>query len=916
MDRETTTLGSTFSERPPVGTATGLLPKILAVLAQVLFVLLGTGSCSSKLPETNHFGCPCVEGWTCIEQACYQDCPLGTECAGAEVCDASLNVCMPPPDFGSDIGGRGDALGNTAQTYFGMGPGGSCADSLDCRIGLMCVDQECTSTRDLEEGALCTISNDCGQGLVCALDVEDLPAPRRCVPEGDGTQGDICSSAADCLKGYYCHHISFTGTCQPEGDGEVGVECDDSTGCLGGLHCTVDGRCGIVGNQVPLFAGQDCESSSEIGGVPRVLFEVPRGGQPLKDFYRLPFPNDIRVKKGHLDLSGHPTPGPGLVGFDIAARTISFMEADLGGYGTNPVVYFRFSERPDLGSINTGSEANIVLVDITDQLESGYGKKISVSWVASTGRGLYICQNYLAIYAPWARPLKDSHTYVAMVLNTVVTDSDDGGAAAFGQDSDFAAMLGDSAPTDPDLEAAWTEYALLRDFLSSTQAGELGITKSGLAGAALFTTDDPTAPMVSLAKDTPTAQIMEAVLCDGEHVSPCDDGLIGEEHIRGCMDPDPDFHEVQGIVKLPRFQAGEKPYLEIVDGGALEWDALNRPVVQGFEDVCFSATIPKGQAPEGGWPVLLYAHGTGGNYRSHISRGVADELADMTVWNSQTSAYDRSTAMAVLGWDQVLHGPRGGPVPLNPQALVFNYRNPGGLLGNFYQASAEVMSIVGLLSDAEAGLVSVGGVDTGIDPEQIHFMGHSQGGTIGPLATPYLDMVRSLVLSGTGGGMVEALLRRTSPVDVRNGVVLALQDENVGRTHPVVALLQHYVDSIDPINYAGLLFYTPVEGHKVATFQSIGLHDLDAPAKTTKALAQAMRAMLAKAPSLSEDEYEIVSGVQEVELPYSGSFGIAIEYGTPPEDGHMAIFENADGVRHYVNFLGTACLDAKPTLVE
>lgn len=805
------------------------------------------------------------------------------------------------------------------QTLLGSGPGEPCQSDSECRLGLKCQESVCTVVGAGAVGDFCVLSDDCGDGLVCSMDTDHLDMPKTCMPEGDGEQWNICTTAKDCRKGYFCQLISFTGTCQPGGNGEVGADCADTGDCVAGLYCGIDGRCGIMGNQLPVYGGQKCESSAEIGGDSRVLFEVPRNGQPLKDFYRLPFPNDIRIVDGKLDLSGHPTPGSGVVGYDIAARVIKAMEDDLSGFGTNPVVFFRFNQRPNLKSIKTGKEPNVIMLDITDPMESGYGKKMSISWVASTGRGLYICHNFLAVYVPWARPLKGNHTYAVIILDSVMTDPQEGEAVPFGLDADFQTVIGDSIPEDTDLKAAWEAYTPLRHFLSTTQAGNLGISKADIRAGTVFTTYDPTGRMAKFKEEMDTIalpEIVDAVLCDGLAVSPCDDGLVGEAHKRGCKDPDPDFHEIQGLVKLPTFQTGDKPFIEPADGGGVEWDALGRPIVQGFEEVCFAMTIPSGTAPEGGWPMVLYGHGTGGNYRSHIDEGVANTLAKLKVWNVDSEEFDRDCPMAVLGWDQVLHGPRIGPAPLDPDALVFNFRNPRAALGNFYQGASEAMVLARLLAAWNESAPDLAGVDSTSNPEAVQFLGHSQGGISGPLAMPFVEAVKSMVISGTGGGLVESILRKSSPVDVKDGVIVALQDENVGRTHPVLALLQNYYDPVDPINYASMLFYTPYAGHKVVTFHPLGLTDLHTPPKTMKALSQAMRAMLAPSPSLTEDEFEGFDGVQQVELPYTVSGGITVEYGSPPDDGHFVIFQNEDARRHYTNFLGTAVLDDKPVVVE
>ncbi len=837
-----------------------------------------------------------------------------------------LGACSGFFDTGNTVGpgSSADAFvgGDVFQTLFGNGPGEACGFDGECRIGLKCVEDLCTVVGEGDENSLCILSDDCADGLVCSFDTEHLDQPKTCVPQGDGEQWDTCTTDKDCQKGFFCQLLSFTGTCQASGSGDVGIECEDTGDCVAGLYCGVDGRCGIMGAQVPLFTGEDCEPSSVIGGPARALFEIPRKGQPLKDFYRLPFPNDIRIVDGKMDLSGHPTPGPGAVGYDIAARVIAAMEEDMSAYGTNPVVYFRFSQTPDLGSIKTGEEANVILVDVTDPLLSGYGKKQSLSWVASTGRGLYICQNYLAVYVPWARPLAGERTYAVMLLDTVKTDpSEDSGEspAGFAADADFKAMVSDAKPTDVDMMAAWEAYAPLRDFLGTQPAANMGIAAGNLVSAAVFTTASPTGRLAKFKEEMDTIalpEIVDAVVCDVGTTSPCDDGFTGDDHTRGCMSVSPDFVEIQGLAKVPVFQVGDKPYIEPKNGGGIEFDALGRPVVQSFEDVCFSMTLPRSTPPPQGWPVVLYGHGTGGNYRSHITEGVAAQLSNFMVWNETTELFDRPVQAAVMGWDQVMHGPRVGPAPLDPDSLVFNFRNPRAARGNFSQAAAETMVLARLLAEWNAQGQDIAGADDIIDPDSVLFFGHSQGGISGPLAIPFVDAVDAMVISGTGGGLIESLLSKSAPVDVKDGVIVALQDENVGRTHPVLSLIQHYYDAVDPINYGEKLSYSPVNGHKVATFHPLGLTDIHTPPKTMKALSQAMRAMLAKSPSLAEDDYEPFGGVQQVELPYKVNGVLTVEYGLPPEDGHFVVFQNEDAIRHYKNFIGSAILDDKPYVVK
>ena len=891
----------------------------------------------------------------------------------------------------------------------GKGVGEPCSDDGDCRSGLSCQEGSCQPAGTSLPDMPCVISAECGDNLVCGFDLEDLGNPKTCQPEGDGEQWDICSTDLDCQKGFYCKPVGFTGSCQPEGDKDMGEACEDTDECFGGLACGEDATgemvCGLLGVQLPLFLGPACAPESEIGDPPRVLFEVPREGVAVKEFYRLPFPNDIRVRNGHLVLDDHPTPGPGVVGMDVLGRLIEVMERDLGAFGTNPVVFLRFSVTPaeplKESLVAQGDGQNMFLLDITDPLDESYGSSRSINWSFSSSKGgNYICNNHLALSVPWSRPLAPKHIYAAVLTDSIpASPAEEGGAnRTYQKDDDFAALLGDAKPGNKDLGHAWEAYAPLRTFLANAAAADLGLTPGNVIGAAVFSTYDPTATMEKAAevlagKGAP--EITGMVLCSEGVTSPCDDGLTGEEHTRGCFVADPGFYEFQGTVRLPSFQAGTLPYYDPVDGGRVELDPTGKPKQKGVEEVCFSLTVPKTlDMPATGWPLVLYAHGTGGTYRSHVNTGVAEMLSEAMVWNPATPDFDRSTGFMVLGYDQVMHGPRKGDTLIDTDSLVFNFRNPQAALGNFLQGAMDNFSMLRMaealsLSDAPFSEAA----PAIADPAHLFFVGHSQGGTTGPLFLPFEPAIQAAVLSGAGGGLVDSLLRKFAPVDIKDGVTVALQDDTVSRTHPALALLQNYYDPVDPINFGVHLFHEPIGAmHKVRILHLYGLEDAHTPPTTIKSLSAVMRADLAFAPSLAAADQDIYSGVNIADLPKEVTRGLTVEYkpigsceghcgdaevpdttcscgsncveqgnccpdlclhcagisaiagicktpltcgdgfcqkeeschscvgdcGACPlaYEGHFVLINHPDAIRHFVNFLGTAVYDPKPTVVE
>src|SRR5262249_18801510 len=120
------------------------------------------------------------------------------------------------------------------------------------------------------------------------------------------------------------------------------------------------------------------------------------------------------------------------------------------------------------------------------------------------------------------------------------------------------------------------------------------------------------------------------------------------------------FLEWDGTYDGPIFQSGDSPYLH--DGGQILVDASGNPRLDHMEEVRFAVTVPSsGAMPGAGWPIVLYAHGTGGDYRSFIREGIAARLAGL--------------GLATISIDQVLHGPRD-PTGMDPEYTFFNFQNP------------------------------------------------------------------------------------------------------------------------------------------------------------------------------------------------------------------------------------------------
>jgi len=770
--------------------------------------------------------------------------------------------------------------------------GSNCQGTEDCRIPFLCTGEGlCANEGDSGTGGngdACTETTDCEFGLFCGSDE---------ICHRLGGSGDACEGHDQCRATYYC---GTDGTCVARGG--TGTECTEAAECYLGLTCF-----GAVCEPIPLYDGLTCQDPASDPGPFRIHFEVPRGQVAgTIEFYRLPFPNDIRVKDGRVDLSGHPDPGT-LVPGEIVTKYIAAIEDEMDGFGLNTTSYFRFSAPVDFGSLAiSGDDPNIRFVNI-DPDSPGYGHRHSgIAFSASTGRTKYICNNWLAIHPMQGYPLRHGTTYAVILLDSIYSAD---ASEQVARDDDFDALLGATAPADADMQAAWLKYAPLRDFLADTTLPpESQIAAADVAVAAVLTTTDPDRSLPAfrhVIRTDPTISattVADVTLCDAQAVSPCDDGLTGAEHQRGCMGEDPDIFEIHGRYTTPVFQTGQAPY--DTDGGLIEFTVDGTPIPQGEQDVCFGLSVPKNAVmPVGGWPVVIYLHGTGGSFRSHIGNGVAVNLADIDLGGGVT------TQMAVIGIDQVVHGDRREGSATHPNELFFNLLNPHAAKYNPMQGAADIFQLVRVV---ESFVEQVNGVgEVRLDPTRIYFFGHSQGVISGPLAIPFEPAIRGVVYSGGGALLIESLLNKTNPVDVTGAVQFILADGDLGYTHPVLNLIQLYFESVDAINYMALHFLNPVAGASPRhTLISYGVGDTYSPNATGRALIRSAAAHLVT-PVLDPISY-----VGETDPPVIGNrWGGNLTEGAvqldtdTTYDGHFVMFQNPDGATIYTTFLGTMDTD-------
>lgn len=770
-------------------------------------------------------------------------------------------------------GGDPSEGGTGSGTRAGVGE--ACSEDSHCRDGLRCENDACAPSGTAGKGEPCTIARECEDGQCVA---------GTCQEAGDGEADAPCESDGDCQVGLRCVMQGLAASCQPEGDADVGAECEASTDCFAGLQC-VQGRCAQPPPGSPFgglpFPGDECAPKAD--PPVRAYFEVP--GAPdadEHDFFRLPFPNDVRVTNRGLDLDGFPTPGAGVLGFDAVARYVEALEGERG-FGTDPTVYFRFSNWIDPDSLREGT---VHFVDVTPGADE-YGDDVWGGWMYSSEKTRYICDSWIAIRRPRGVPLTPGHVYAVYLTTAVVDTNGDPVVRA----PNLEAVLAEEEPDDATLRRAHRVFEPFREYLAAED-----IDPDTILNATVFTVADVREPMAQLADavlaaDVPTAT--EWTLCDAGVESPCPQ----RDGNRGCQAANDAFDEYHALVELPIFQEGTPPYATPQAGGGIVTDAPVRT-----EPVCLSLTVPKAPMPEDGWPLVVFAHGTGGSFRSHVRPEVAGALSDAPVPGGDRVRF------AVLGIDQVAHGPRRRTSKAEPDQLFFNFVNPAAARGNPLQGAADQLALARFAAELD---VTVDGTRIAIDPTRLFFFGHSQGSTHGSLMLPYSDAYKAAVLSGNGASLHESLRHKTSPTNVAALFPFVLGDPDAAQpdlavNHPVLALLQQWIDPADPLNFARALADEPIEPHAPRhVFQTYGLRDTFSPPTTLEAFALAGRFAWVENSGFEPDP---IGWLEPVEAPLAGNrnqvtLGVRQYEPRAGSDGHFVVFDveqaNADVVRFF-----------------
>jgi hypothetical protein len=390
-------------------------------------------------------------------------------------------------------------------------------------------------------------------------------------------------------------------------------------------------------------------SSAGAGGSPTggeepvsSIFVVPQlvesaGGS----FFDQPWPSDLRREAdGSVRFAGFPNPRER----PILDTYVASMAGVLDGFSPVAAGYLRFTGPLDLASLPAtpgdalDETSSLALLDI-DPSSPEYGERKLVAWEFRGNAGVYAPANTLAFMPALGYPLRRSTRYAF-----VVTDSArarDGGSISRAPALD--ALLS-SEEASGALEAARIALSNAVDEIEGA-----GIARDVIVHLTVFTTNDPLRD-ASRIRDWVRSSYPTPTVDAASVVSAGPSGSV--DVFEGRYGPSPDF------------QAGSFPFGVYGEGGALSFGTDGVPIVERELTLRFALAVPNATAcpePADGYPIVLYAHGTGGDYRSML--GGAHEAENLG-----------ARCIATMGIDQVFHGDRLEQG--SPDLLFFNVLNP------------------------------------------------------------------------------------------------------------------------------------------------------------------------------------------------------------------------------------------------
>jgi hypothetical protein len=543
---------------------------------------------------------------------------------------------------------------------------------------------------------------------------------------------------------------------------------------------------------------------------------------PMADdtFFDFPYPSDLRLRPdGAPALEGYPNPnGLGIVdGFKQIA-------VQRKGFPVLPVGYFRFEapiKAPALDAVIPAEAGSPLLLVDVDPKSPDRGKLFPlVATVPPHDTDPYVPPNLLAIAARPGFVLSPKRTYAFVVRRSLGDEK----GAPLAVPAAMKELAEGRAPAGARGEDARKLYAPLFETLKA-----LSVPAEDVAAATVFTTGDVVEE---------TFELTQAVLAKYK-VELRDLALLPNNdaiHDRFCR--------IGAKVTFPQFQKGTPPF---DTDGLFELGQDGLPTKQRDEDVPVTITLPKAEMPAGGFPLVVYFHGSGGRSSQMADGDDFQDPANLPL--SQWPAYH----LAPLGFAMA-----GAAMPVSPDRLpgasdiaYLNLNNPKAMRDTFRQGMIEsrllleALRTLSIPPSVVAGCagISLSGGETAyrFAEQRVHAQGQSMGGMYTNMVGAVEPRIEAVVPTGAGGFWTYFILE-TKLIPGAAGLLSVVigTREKLSFVHPTLHLVETGWEAIDPIVSVPRLARRPLAGHPVRPiYEAAGKDDSYFPTTVYDAMALA-----------------------------------------------------------------------------
>ena len=617
------------------------------------------------------------------------------------------------------------------------------------------------------------------------------------------------------------------------------------------------------------------------------------------DFWALPMPSDLRRQaNGTFNLERYPGKRS-----DLLNMWIKSADARLDGWGVTTGIFFTttgLALDPKSFPTAAGSlepSASVYLVDL-EPSSPDYGRQLPVNVSFTAEEGPSSPANLLEVIPVYGFVRRPLTTY-GVVVTSAVKDSK---GNPLGRSLAFHRALTQTAG-----DKVAESFKPLRAWLATSRR-----TPDDIVAATVFKTMDPSATLVKLADwvENEPAPVVDAPW--------------------KLEDDFQSYQWVSGLYTVPQVQEGTRP-----GEGRIQWTDGGQPRRVGGQQMRLALTVPKQPMPPGGFPLMIYFHGSGGEWREAIDRGPRPQIKayrDMSPpLGSGPAEYLARRGIAVLGFDFPLHGGRKTPPDTTGLELYNLFGNIDVTLDNMQVGAMEVVYLTRLIPKLEVPVTlspnfNPGAATDGLirfDPKRLSAMGHSMGSTFGiPIAT--VDpRIHGYVFSGAGGSLIEIANSALEPVPLKPFIELLLgfpEGQQIRRSHPLLHIFQNLWDFADPAAKARYVAKEP-RGSRTPRpyFMTAGIRDgyFHPNAETATAVALGATAVGVDVDPTIPAAL-LLDGRKTAAYPLAYNLNAVtagvVQYAAPFDLGHYVAFDDPATRQQYTCFLLAVGTSAGPKI--